>query len=416
MKPSLFIRFIVSLCLSSTLLVLAPFVLPHNALARETQRINLAYPSATSPSDWTMFSFNHARFNPKEHTLSPANVSRLSLNWSTLVTPNNGSSTSIAIANNIVYTTNRDTTPHDSLVALDMTTGHILWQSMLSGDMSAPAAPAVINGIVYITSSPWLEAFNATTGRELWKDNINAETAPVVANGIVYIGSYAINGPYNPVYALNAITGKTLWSNTIFGIWGTDSPTVADGTLYIGSGQGTLYAYNARTGVQRWSASTGVNEVADTTPAVDNGIVYVTVGSQYLEAFNAASGKQLWSVQDGGFSSPAAAYGLVYITDNSNYMRAYSGKTGKLVWEYTNTDDSKLVDGTLSPAVANRVVYACGFGGYTGIKAFSALTGKVLGTYSNTAQGENFSSPSVANGRVFYNTADGSINALSVKA
>jgi outer membrane protein assembly factor BamB len=399
--------------MAGTLFALTPFVLLHGVFARDIHSINLASSSPSSQSsDWTMFSFNHSRFNANEHILSTRNVSRLSLDWSTAVTPDNASSDSAAIANGIVYTSNRDTSPNDSLAALQMTTGHILWQSMLSGDLASP--PAVMNGRVYITSQPWIQAFNATTGHPLWQDNINAETAPVVANGVVYIGSYAINGPYNTIYALNATTGKIIWTTTIDGIVGTDSPTIANGTLYIGSEQGTLYAFNASTGKQRWSASTGTNTFATGTPAVDNGAVYAQAGPQNLEAFNTATGKQLWSVTVGDYSSPAAAYGLVYMTDTSNSLRAYSEKTGKLVWEYTTANPDGSVDGTLSPAVANGVVYASGFGGYSGMIALNAKTGKLLDTYSNPGQGDDSSSPSIADGMVFYNAGDGSVDALYV--
>ena len=56
------------------------------------------------------------------------------------------------------------------------------------------------------------------------------------------------------VYALNASTGAILWSYTT-GNAVTSSPAVANGVVYIGSGEwlGNVYALNASTGAKLWS-------------------------------------------------------------------------------------------------------------------------------------------------------------------
>src|SRR5438105_3675813 len=61
-------------------------------------------------------------------------------------------------------------------------------------------------------------------------------SSPAVANGVVYIGS----GDHK-VYALNATTGAKLWSYTTGGEGGS-SPAVVNGVVYIGSGGGNVYA------------------------------------------------------------------------------------------------------------------------------------------------------------------------------
>ena len=62
-------------------------------------------------------------------------------------------------------------------------------------------------------------------------------SSPAVANGVIYIGSGD-----DSVYALNAATGAKLWSyhtgNQVF-----SSPTVANGVVYVGSGDGNMYAF-----------------------------------------------------------------------------------------------------------------------------------------------------------------------------
>jgi outer membrane protein assembly factor BamB len=61
----------------------------------------------------------------------------------------------------------------------------------------------------------------------------------MAANGVIYIGS----AYYGSVDAINANTGALLWSYTT----GTDfqyaSPVVAAGLVFIGSDDGTIYAF-----------------------------------------------------------------------------------------------------------------------------------------------------------------------------
>jgi outer membrane protein assembly factor BamB len=68
---------------------------------------------------------------------------------------------------------------------------------------------------------------------------------------VVYLGS----GDGN-VYALNASTGAKLWSYTT-GSSVTSSPAVANGVVYVGSDDYNVYALNAKTGAKLWSYTTG---------------------------------------------------------------------------------------------------------------------------------------------------------------
>jgi len=68
--------------------------------------------------------------------------------------------------------------------------------------------------------------------------NDGVSSSPAVANGVVYIGSGD-----NKMYALNATTGARLWNFT------TDStvyasPAVANGLVYTGTYNGTVYAFD----------------------------------------------------------------------------------------------------------------------------------------------------------------------------
>ena len=62
-----------------------------------------------------------------------------------------------------------------------------------------------------------------------------------MANGVVYVGSNA-----NNVDALNAKTGKKLWSYTTSNAVNS-SPAVANGVVYVGSQDGNVYAFGLKT-------------------------------------------------------------------------------------------------------------------------------------------------------------------------
>src|SRR5262249_16377623 len=86
-----------------------------------------------------MFGFDaaHTHFNPYEHFLTPANISRLVQAWAY---PTMGIiSTSPVVANGIVYVGSWDR----SLYALDARSGKQLWSFATGGGISS--SPAVVN-------------------------------------------------------------------------------------------------------------------------------------------------------------------------------------------------------------------------------------------------------------------------------
>jgi outer membrane protein assembly factor BamB len=361
---------------------------------------------AAANSDWTMFNLHHARFNINEKTLSPANVSSLARAWS--VAPSTsavgGSSTELAVANGIVYTTSPNATSHNSLDALQEKTGTILWQRQLpsrNGPGGGGYFIAVAGGLVYLDDGPYAEAYNATTGAIIWSRAIAPENAMVVDNGVLYVQS-ELGYPkgQSSLYALDAQTGTTLWNVVMQQSLSSASPAVANGIIYVGAMDGTFLALHTSNGSTLWTAFLGTNNAIITAPVVDKGVVYVEADSTGLFAFDAQTGHKRWfAPSDPYVGSPAVAYGLVFVIEGVGAIQAYKETTGKVVWQHTR---QALLDTLYSATVANGVVYASANSG--GPIAFDARTGKRLYTYDNhPTQGESDSSPVVANGMVFFN-------------
>jgi outer membrane protein assembly factor BamB len=91
---------------------------------------------------------------------------------------------------------------------------------------------------------------------------------------------------------------------------------VAKNRVYVGSLDGKLHAFNARTGalLSGWPVTTGGNIYS--APTVANGVVYVGSSDGCLYAFDAISGALLcqWNTGEQILrSSPVVVNGMVYI-------------------------------------------------------------------------------------------------------
>ena len=64
------------------------------------------------------------------------------------------------------------------------------------------------------------------------------DSSPTVAEGFVYVGSQD-----HTLYALSAQAGEKVWSYRTEGAI-VSSPAVANGVVYVGSNDHTLYAFN----------------------------------------------------------------------------------------------------------------------------------------------------------------------------
>jgi alcohol dehydrogenase (cytochrome c) len=134
------------------------------------------------------------------------------------------------------------------------------------------------------------------------------EATPVVQAGIMYIPT-----GNDDVYAINAVTGKKLWTyyshtdqknNTVCCGWDSRGVAIGQGMVFVGRLDGSLVALQASTGEQIWKNQLvrwqdGYNITA--APTYYNGVLYIgTVGGEYgtrgrLYAVDANTGKVLWT-------------------------------------------------------------------------------------------------------------------------
>lgn len=198
------------------------------------------------------------------------------------------------------------------------------------------ASPAVVNGLVYAGSDDGtIFALNATTGKQVWsyKTGGPVRSSPaVLANGSVVAGSYD-----GSIYHISA-TGSVLATfKTGSGVYAPAS--VHGNTVYIGSFDQHTYALELPSLRMKWSfegtsvMNAGVAVSADGNRAFTmdyHGIVY---------CLNTADGSEVWRASTGqsggGGSTPVLdGQGRVFAGSWSQTVRALNESTGEALWVF----------------------------------------------------------------------------------
>lgn len=156
------------------------------------------------------------------------------------------------------------------------------------------------------------------------------------------------------------------------------SPTVRDGTVYIGSPKNAVHAFDAATGEEEWTYET--RSYVETAPAVVNDTVYTADADGVVYALS-TDGDRRWT----------------YETDTNFHSRAVAVHEGTLIVGTAGT----------MPAVVS--------GGTDESKAGTALgldagTGERRWTY--TGPTDWFTGPAVGGGRAYLGNHDGTVVAL----
>jgi outer membrane protein assembly factor BamB len=176
-------------------------------------------------------------------------------------------------------------------------------------------------------------------------------SSPAIAEGKVYVGSRD-----GTLYAVDAENGKPRWT---FELGYTDSsPAVIDGVVYAGNSDNSLYAIDAATGQQIWALEIGgdITDEIVSSPAVVDGVVYAGSTDGHVYAVDAATGQELWSAELGDIAaSPAVVDGVVYVSTRSLVLYALDAKSGDEKWVHENGD--LIFSYRTSPAVADGMVY-----------------------------------------------------------
>jgi outer membrane protein assembly factor BamB len=172
-------------------------------------------------------------------------------------------------------------------------------------------------------------------------------SSPAVANGTVYVGSWD-----GKLYALDAATGDKLWEFQT-GSSIESSPAVQNGVVYFGSNDGSLYALDAATGEKLWAFNT--KYAIKSTPTLADGIVYFGSDDYCVYALDAGKGTEVWHFQTGNYvkSSPAVTRGIVHVGSMDGFYYALNARNGRLRLKFS-ASTAVVVS---SPAVVDNISY-----------------------------------------------------------
>ena len=259
-----------------------------------------------------------------------------------------------ATGNGVVYVGENDSNPYyrnNNLYAFDATTGQKLWTLPLNVQTLQFA-----NDTLYaVLDDNIMAAINPDTGKTIWKSAQAEYVSKIVAidSGIIYDFSASSGGVSSQLVALRASNGAQIWTKVLTGLQIMPaSVTLANGVLYVvgSSAQpGTLLksapnyvqAYNASNGQQLWQ-SQSLSGLVGAAPAVAGGQLYIGTGQGNLYALNADNGQINWQLQPGSdVSVPAYVVNntlyvapITSVTNNSvtSQIEAYDATTGTLQW------------------------------------------------------------------------------------
>jgi alcohol dehydrogenase (cytochrome c) len=253
-------------------------VLPALAILATACAPSLPGTGSALPADWPQA--NHDLANTRTAAGSPissGNVKQLGVNWTLKVT---GVSQfgAIATAPIVVGTTVYFEDLKSNVYAVDLGTGKLLWQKTYNAASLGPNGVGYDNGKVFVTSDDHtVAALDAKTGKELWSNRIAATLQRITEQltaykGAVYVSTVDFENQepqdgtgMGIIHALDEQTGHDRWSFN----------TVKDGNLWgnpqVNSGGGAWYppAIDTATGISYW----GTNNASPWpgTPAFPNG-------------------------------------------------------------------------------------------------------------------------------------------------
>lgn len=308
----------------------------------------------------------------------------------------------------------------------------IRWSVQTGG--AVRGSPVVADGAVYFGSTDgMLRAVDSSMGTIRWEYDAGA---PLAAAPVVTGDHVVIMDRENTIHGVH-LDGRRAWVRPTgtdmpqpWGLEGWDyigsAPVVAGGTVFVGSGDGHLYAIDPEDGAVRWSAETGGR--VRSAPAVADGTVYVGSGDGHVYAFDVASGEPIWvhpldgaalDAVEWGFdrrtvqAGPTLGDGLVFVGSRDAAMYALAMASGTVRWQQRDSADSTswVIGG---PALTPDGTLIFGRSSSSSVHALNARTGAEI--WRREVGSRVFGSPVVGAATAFVGDGGGWLSALDLES
>lgn len=237
------------------------------------------------------------------------------------------------VGDNVVFATGSG-----EIICLAMSDGSYKWSAGGIGGQNTQGkavndglsdGTATGGGLVYVSKDDRkVHAFSAKDGRTAWTymtGDQGVRAAPTYAEGFVFVGEY--DGIFS---ILDAKSGKRVNGGGAGGA--VNTPTVSGGNVYFSAWDGSVNAVQVKGVEPLWNVNAG--DVVTTQPEVADGKVIVGTGRGSVVAFDAKNGGMLWKFEtnSGSISAkPVLADGVVFVGGEAGPMIVLDARTGKQV-------------------------------------------------------------------------------------
>lgn len=247
-----------------------------------------------------------------------------------------------------------------------------------------------------------------------WQPNTEAKGSIVASPALTADGQNIVVGTSVGVVALSLATGARMWRQAL------DAPVVgapvtgSDGTVYVLSGAGSLYAIRPD-GTMKWPVPYAVpGAEGSASPAIDRrGILYVSAQDGYVHAIRdgGSVGERVW--QSGARlgaridSSPVITASGTILVGSKGALVSALDSTGTVLWSYSKSPSEAETLGGLTLAADGSIYAGLSDGGLLVLKQDGSLKGKF------PTKGAVSSAPIItSDGVILFGSADGTVYAL----
>ena len=291
----------------------------------------------------------------------------------------------------------------DTIVCLDAQTGKTLWVTREPGEpkgRNCSSTPCVSGGLVFGIGSTRLQAVDAVSGKPVWSQPLPAKgpgSSPLVVDGVVVVQAGKLLG-------FEAGTGKTLWEQPAVG--GTNASPVAwsdaGKTIVLANGRNEISGVDLKTGAVLWSAEGG----GDSTPALSGDFVAVLSSKENIGfagyRITEKGLEKRWNHPTDARrsqSSPLLHAGYAYLFEDGDH-RCVEMASGRVAWS------QKVSSSITSPVLADGKIFVMGNNGNNLVMLKASASERVeLGKANMKALW--VPSPTIANGRLFVRAREG---------
>ncbi len=273
-------------------------------------------------------------------------------------------------------------------------------------------SPLFHESVVYFGNTDgYVKAFSYRNGDYLWSYYTGH---PVYSTPAYCDGRIFVLGSSNVFYALDAKTGKVLWTirkefpSGVPVVKGASSPVCYDDMVYVGFSDGSFVGANVASGsivIDKKLTSVGKFKDVDATPYVDEKRVIVPSYDGNLYCFDRKSGQVVWSIKDGSAKSVSVVGQELYYASSDGYLYLLGASDGAVTW------NTKLSSGIpTAPVLLNEYVVVGS--SERGIMLFERSNGKFVKEY-NTGTGV-LADPIVDGNNIYFMSNFGVLYAVRV--